>query len=185
MPSRILPMAEIEQLGTQFWLPAGGHHNGVEATQWAVIAELERPEVSPALRQLAAADVGGYAVTIAARATRGDTRHRLYVDAQQYNVALDALMIVMRGKQNRDLGGYVPSKRQGSGSASIAATPGQRSLARIAVRVGRWLLGGAVIAVLLAAGYQAFVHRYPPVHARPHYEQNAPGIQQAPATPVP
>src|ERR1700759_4614157 len=108
MPSRILPMEEIEQLGSKFWLPSGGHDNGVEATKWAVIAELERAEVSPALRQLAAAEIGGYAVVIAGVATRGGTRHRLYVDATRYNEALDVLMVVMRGKENRDLGGYVP-----------------------------------------------------------------------------
>lgn len=178
MPSRILPMEEIEQLGTQFWLPAGGHDNGVDATQWTVIAELERHEVSPALAQLAAAEVGGYAAAIAGRASRGSARHRLYVDAFRYNEALDVLMIVMRGKANQDLGGYVPSRRRSSASEpDVRKRP---TAARIALRVGQWLLGAAAVALLLAAGYQAFVQRTVPVHSQQHQEQKAPGVHSAP-----
>lgn len=42
-------MDEIEKLSPNYWLPPGGQDNGVTATSWAVIAELDTDEVSPVL----------------------------------------------------------------------------------------------------------------------------------------
>jgi hypothetical protein len=178
MPSRLLPIEELEHLETKFWLPAGGRENGVDATTWAVLAELEGDEVSPVLSKLAAANVAGRVVTIAgAAALRGDARHRLYVDAMRYNEALDALMLALRGKDNRELSDYVPRRRP-SKSPSPNTTPARRQLAQIALRVGQWILIAATFALMLGIGYATASHRFPVVHSRPLHEHAEPGIHQ-------
>lgn len=177
MPSRILPLEDIEHLGTKFWVPAGGRENGVEATVWTVLAELELSEVSPVLSKLAAANVAGRAVAIAAATQRGNARHRLYVDAMKYNQATDALMIALRGKGNQEVAGYIP-RRPATKSASLTTTSPRRQAAKIALRVGQWTLVAATFALMLGIGYATVSHRFPVAHPRPHHEQSAPGIYQ-------
>jgi len=178
MPSRILPIEEIEQLGTKFWVPTGGQENGVDASEWTVLADLEGDEVSPVLSTLAAANVAGRAVIIAAAKQLGNARHRLYVDAMQYNQAMDALMIALRGKENREVAGYVPRRRPPAESTSRTMASSRPSAARIALRVGQWTLLAATFAVMLCIAYQSASHRFPVVHSRPHHEQAGPGFYQ-------
>jgi hypothetical protein len=44
-------------------LPPGGQDNGVWATMWVLIAELESREVAPVLARMADIEVGAYAAT--------------------------------------------------------------------------------------------------------------------------
>ncbi len=71
MPSRILPMEEIEQLGPNYFLPPGGQDNGVTATMWAVVADLDTGDVSAVLSLLADAGVGAYAAATSGLKPRG------------------------------------------------------------------------------------------------------------------
>jgi hypothetical protein len=177
MPCRILPIEEIEHLGTKFWVPAGGRENGVEATVWTILAELEGNEVSPVLSKLAAANVAGRAVAIAAATQRGNAHHRLYVDAMKYNQAMDALMLALRGKENQEVAGYIP-RRRATKSASPATISTRGQAAKIALRIGQWTLVAAAFALMLGIGYATVSHRFPVVHSRPHHEQVGPGIYQ-------
>jgi hypothetical protein len=67
-------------------LPPGGVDNGVWASAWAELADLDAAEVAPVLRLLADADVGGYVATPGGRINRPNRRaiHRLWVDSLQY-----------------------------------------------------------------------------------------------------
>lgn len=181
MPSRILPMEEIEQLGPNYFLPPGGQDNGVAATSWAVIAELDTHEVSLVLSELADAGVGAYAAGSSGLTPRANAPgRRLYVDAMQYGRAVDALMLFLRGKESRDLGGYIPTKR----AATPVAAPQRSATVRIAITAAKGLLGAALLALLLALGYQAFVDQYPGLVGG-HHGQDPPGIHQPTVPPTP
>ena len=91
MLSRVLPLDDLAQRSVMYWLPPGGRDNGVWATMWVVIAELETREVAPVLARMADADIGAYAAKPAA-----DGGRRLYVDVMQYNQAADVLMVFLR-----------------------------------------------------------------------------------------
>jgi hypothetical protein len=137
MSSRILPMADLAQRSIMFWLPPGGRDNGVWASQWTLVAELDAADAPRVLSALAAADVGAYA------AGAGASR-RLYVDALQYNQALDAVMLFLRGRQVYDLGAYR--------SAPRAPHPAQAPTEprRVVGRTLRPILAAAVLALLVA-----------------------------------
>jgi hypothetical protein len=87
----------------------------------------------------------------------------------QYNQAVDALMLFLRGKESRDLGGYVPTKR------SPVAAPARRRSVRVAITTVKVVLGAAAIALLLALGYQTFVNKYGGIQPHAH---DAPGMHQ-------
>jgi hypothetical protein len=82
------------RLPVMFWLPPGGIGNGVRASAWAELADLDADDVDTILGVLAAADVGGYVATPGGRARRRKEPvvHRLWVDSLQYHKAEDVLM---------------------------------------------------------------------------------------------
>jgi hypothetical protein len=87
-----------------FWLPPGGTDNGIWASAWAELADLDADDVDPVMGLLASVDVGGYV------ATPGGCRHRpgqlvvhrLWVDSLQYHKAEDLPMGYLRGRGRRD-----------------------------------------------------------------------------------
>jgi hypothetical protein len=91
-PSR--PIGNPAQFDVMFWLPPGGTDNGVWATYWAELADLEPDDVGPVLALLANADVGGYIATPGGRLRNRACSpiHRLWVDSLQYHRAEDLLM---------------------------------------------------------------------------------------------
>ena len=91
MLSRVLPLDDLAQRSVMYWLPPGGQDNGVWATMWVLIAELEAREVGPVLARMADADIGAYAAK-----PGGDGGRRLYIDVMQYNQAADVLMVFLR-----------------------------------------------------------------------------------------
>jgi hypothetical protein len=158
MSSRILPMEGLEQRDIMFWLPPGGRDNGVWASQWTLLAELDGCDAQPVLSKLADVDVGAYAAPASGAMGRGDGGRRLYVDAMQYNQAVDALMLFLRGKHKREPGEHRPAKRP---AATAQATARRRPAAPgTAKRAVQAVLAVAVFALLLAALYQLCANRY-------------------------
>lgn len=94
MSSPLRPMGNPAQFSVMFWLPPGGTDNGVFATYWAELADLESGDVGPVLALLADADVGGYVATPGGRLNHRARApvHRLWVDSLQYHRAEDVLM---------------------------------------------------------------------------------------------
>lgn len=88
------------QFGVMFWLPPGGIDNGVPASYWAELADLECCEFRQVLALLAGADIGGYVATPGARTRNSDRPpiHRLWVDSLQYHRAEDILMAYLNNK---------------------------------------------------------------------------------------
>ncbi len=93
-------MSEAAQFDVMFWLPPGGTDNGVWASAWAELADLERDDVDRVLALLADADIGGYVATPGGRGSRTAERivNRLWVDSLQYHHAEDVLMTYFRAR---------------------------------------------------------------------------------------
>lgn len=87
-----------------FWLPPGGVANGVRADAWAELADLGDEDITPVLRLLADAHVGGYVATPGGQAQRRGQRpvHRLWVDSLRYRAAEDLLMAYLHDRRPRD-----------------------------------------------------------------------------------
>ena len=87
-----------------FWLPPGGTDNGVWASSWAELADLDADDIDAVLGLLARADVGGYVATPGGRAHRPGQPivHRLWVDSLRYHKAEDLLMAYLKGRGRRD-----------------------------------------------------------------------------------
>lgn len=95
------------QFDIMFWLPPGGVDNGVWASTWAELADVEPGDADPILALLADADIGGYAATPGGRSARlgRPTAKRLWVDSLQYHRAEDLLMSYLRGRRGTGAAG--------------------------------------------------------------------------------
>lgn len=106
MSSPWRPVVDPAQFDVAFWLPPGGTDNGVFATYWAELADLEPGDVTAVLALLAGADVGGYVATPGGQVNRRARTpvHRLWVDSLQYHRAEDVLMAYLnrRGHTGHD-----------------------------------------------------------------------------------
>ena len=91
------PLSDLQRRDIAFWLPPGGHDNGVFAAYWGELADLEAGDVEPLLAELADAGVGAYIGTPGGRRSRGV--HRLWVDSLQYHRAEDVLVGYVRGRR--------------------------------------------------------------------------------------
>jgi len=102
MSSPFIPISHPARRGVEFWLPPGGIDNGVWASNWAELADLDAVSVGPVLRRLAAAGVGGYVGAPGGRAAHHRVvLHRLWVDSLQYHRAEDVLMAYFNDHDNR------------------------------------------------------------------------------------
>jgi hypothetical protein len=101
--SRVITFEEMARRDVMYFLPPGGIDNGVFASNWIQLADLDEPDVAPVLRWLAAADIGGHVATPGGgrRNPRAAVIHRLYVDAMQYGGAESALMEYLRDRSRR------------------------------------------------------------------------------------
>jgi hypothetical protein len=97
------PLANAAHRNVMFWLPPGGIDNGVWASNWAELADLEPADVIPILGLLARVEVGGYVATPGGRASRPrrPVIHRLWVDSLQYHRAEDVLMTYLNRQHRR------------------------------------------------------------------------------------
>lgn len=100
MSSPLRPIGDPARFDVMFWLPPGGTDNGVWASAWAELADLDADDIAAVLGLLATADVGGYVATPGGRAhRRGQPAvHRLWVDSLQYHKAEDLLMAYLGGR---------------------------------------------------------------------------------------
>ncbi|GAA4618696.1 hypothetical protein [Saccharopolyspora hordei] len=93
------PDGGFGERGPMFWLPPGGFSNGLEATNWAELADLGEGQLADVLFTLADAGIAGYV----AHPTGGrTTKYRLWVDTLQYRRAEDVLMDVFRAHDHRN-----------------------------------------------------------------------------------
>jgi hypothetical protein len=94
-------------LSVAFWLPPGGTDNGVWASFWAELADLEPGDVAPVLQLLADAGGGGHVATPGGGRShpRQPVIHRLWVDALQYHRAEDLLMSYLNRPHRRSAPG--------------------------------------------------------------------------------
>jgi hypothetical protein len=101
--SPLRPIGDPARFDVMFWLPPGGTDNGVWASAWAELADLDADDVDAILDLLARADVGGYVATPGGRARRRKELvvHRLWVDSLQYHKAEDLLMAHFSGRRRR------------------------------------------------------------------------------------
>jgi hypothetical protein len=83
-----------------FWLPPAGVDNGIWASAWAELADLDAADIAPLLQLLAEADVAGYVATPGGnRRSRGEhVVHRLWVDSLRYHRAEDVLMAYLHNR---------------------------------------------------------------------------------------
>jgi hypothetical protein len=111
--SPLRPIGDPARFDVMFWLPPGGTDNGVWASAWAELADLDADDVDAILGLLAQADVGGYVATPGGRAYRRGQLvvHRLWVDSLRYHRAEDLLMAYFGARSRRtDRGGYSATK---------------------------------------------------------------------------
>jgi hypothetical protein len=99
MSSPFNPIADRARRGVMFWLPPGDTGNGVWASAWAELADLQARDVAPLLGLLADAGVGGYVATPGGSAAhpRRPVIHRLWVDSLRYHRAEDVVMSYLNG----------------------------------------------------------------------------------------
>ncbi len=104
MSSPFRPIRDPARFDVMFWLPPGGIDNGVWASAWAELADLDADDVDAVLGLLASADVGGYVATPGGRAHHWGRLmvHRLWVDSLQYHKAEDLLMAHLHSRVHRD-----------------------------------------------------------------------------------
>jgi hypothetical protein len=95
--SPLRPIENPAQFNVMFWLPPGGTDNGVWASFWAELADLEPRDFGPVLALLAEAGVGGYVATPGGRVGQ-EAIHRLWVDSLQYHRAEDVLMAYLHSR---------------------------------------------------------------------------------------
>ena len=100
MSSPLRSIGNPAQFDIMFWLPPGGTDNGVWASAWAELADLEPGDVGPLLTLLADADIGGYVATPGGcwRCYGSTVTQRLWVDSLQYHRAEDVLMNYLRSR---------------------------------------------------------------------------------------
>lgn len=104
MSSSARPLGNPAQFDVMFWLPPGGTDNGVFATYWAELADLESSDIGAVMALLADAGVGGYVATPGGALGRRAPSpiHRLWVDSLQYHRAEDVLMAYLNQRRHRD-----------------------------------------------------------------------------------
>ena len=163
MLSRII--RQEDQRSVMFWLPPGGRDNGVWATTWAILAELDSADAEPLLARLHAADIGGYVATPSGRLGLAGSTRALYVDRDQLPQATDVVMRFLRGKNDTPPPTTRPKK------APQAPRP---AATRIGVAAAKVAFGALAIAGVTAMLYLAGsdwlarnhqqAHRLPPSH---------------------
>lgn len=101
MSSPIRRIPNLAGRDIMFWLPPGGVDNGVWASAWAELADLEPSDIAAVLHLLTEADVGGYIATPGGASRTGRVIHRLWVDSLQYHRAEDVLMSYLNARRRR------------------------------------------------------------------------------------
>jgi hypothetical protein len=92
------PLSRAGQPGRLWWLPAGGHGNGLDDVAWAPVLEIGRQIVPALLEVLRDVGVPAYAAPADTRLrcrTEHPESYRLWVGASAYGEAERALITAM------------------------------------------------------------------------------------------
>lgn len=92
------PIAHAGRFGRLWWLPAGGHGNGLDDESWAPVLEVSRQIVPTLLGVLRQARVPAYVAPARTRLREAKGRpesYQLWVGASAYGEAEKALITVM------------------------------------------------------------------------------------------
>jgi hypothetical protein len=95
------PIPEAGRPGRLWWLPPGGHGNGLDDEAWAPVLEVSERIVPALLARLREAGVPAYAAPARSGAARLRDRtgrpksYRLWVGASAHGAAENALVVVM------------------------------------------------------------------------------------------
>ena len=168
MLSRIVQLDELRQRSVMFWLPPGGRDNGVWASTWVMLAELDPADAAPLLSLLHDADIGGYAAKPSGSRGRPDLPTTLYVDRDQLPKATDVVMRFLRGRNDP------PPMAMARRAARKAASTPRSTSTRTAGAVAKIACCDRVIAGFTALIYiqgtqwlamtHQRAHRLPPSH---------------------
>jgi hypothetical protein len=170
--SRLLPLAELQQRSVMYWLPPGGTDNGVWATTWTLIAELDAHDAQQILGKLAAADVGAYVAAPSGRYKPGSSTSMLYVDTIQFTLASDVLMQFLRAGRTPESGSRrSPLEPAAVVEPAMVRSSRSRKALRLASMVVKGALAAAALLVLIAAAYQAVVNHSAVFHEQVHEQE--------------
>jgi hypothetical protein len=171
MLSRVIPLEYLKERDIMFWLPPGGVDNDVWADTWVIIAELESADVAPVLDVLRDCDIGAYAARPRGLNTAG-AGSQLYVDVQQYNKAVDVLMLFLRRKEQP------PTPRAKRIVPKVDAKPKVPRPVALLLKVA---VGGALIALFLLLVYAKGSQMWPGVHPvqHPAPTSDVPGMKRS------
>ena len=102
MSSQIRPLEDIAQCDIAYWLPPGGRDNGVWADIVGLIADLDSDDAAGSRpvgegRRRWLCGVPGWEKSQGAR----PGPHSLWVDAMQYGLAEEVLILFMRSRVGR------------------------------------------------------------------------------------
>lgn len=162
MFSRILRQEDISERSVMFWLPPGGRDNGVWASTWVMLAELDSADVEPILANLHTADIGGYAAIPSGRLGLAGALRALYVDRDQLPQATDVVMRFLRG---RDSPPVVTTTRRSAGRVRRSPRPAFR---RTAVAAAKIVFYAMVIAGMATLAYGEGSEWLAMTHQRAH-----------------
>lgn len=97
-----LPVSHPDRFGRLWWLPPGGHGNGLDDAAWAPIADVDAVLVDPLFRALRVAGVPAYAAPVrrSARSPRRRAlipsgRFRVWVGTSAYGRAEEVLLVTL------------------------------------------------------------------------------------------
>ena len=182
MPSRIIPMEELEQRDVMYWLPPNGQDNGVQATMWIPLAEIDVDDVSSVLTKLADAGVGAFAAKRPGREPRAACHRRLYVDTTKTLQATDLLMLLLRGRAEPELADYRPPRRVPLSQMQVAPRSKGRHYTR---KVVKYLLMAGMLVVLGLVIYQTGVNYYEGLQRHEPPAKSVPALHQSTQAPWP
>ena len=169
MLSRVIPLEYLKERDLMFWLPPGGLDNDVWADTWVIIAELEDADAQPVLDLLGDNDIGAYAAKPSGRRGAAASGKQLYVDREQYNKAIDVLMLFLRKKDQPPIPRSEPIAAKIQSKVSIPAVPHAVAL------VLKVVLGAAFVALFLLLVYTQGPRMWPGVHPAHHPAPNSDG----------
>lgn len=164
MVSRITQLEDLHLRSVIFWLPPGGRDNGVWASTWLMLAELDSADVAALLARLHDADVGAYAARASGRRGLSHAPANLYVDRDQLGRATDVVMQYLRAK-NDPPPMAVPRRAPRKAPVPVA---GRSASARAAVTAAKILVGALVIAGFMVMAYLGGTHWLAMTHQKAH-----------------
>ncbi len=174
MVSRITQLEDLRLRSVMFWLPPGGRDNGVWASTWVAIAELDSADVATLLARLHDADIGGYAAAASGRRGLPHAPTNLYVDRDQLPRATDVVMQFLRAKSDP----LPMATTRGTERKDPSPTSRRSASTSAAVAAAKILFCALVIAGFMVMAYIGGAHWLEMTHQKAHQlpPSHLPGI---------